>query len=559
MNKDKQKLNYNQSLEKRSSIVHSISSIENLPNELFNEIFDYLGAYHMHQAFSNLNYRFQRLINSSSLLFKITFRRSTSEQMIRVNNNQILSIHFLSSKHTKMISLFNFDSSFIRLKSLIFHSIKPDILIALLSKLIHLPRLFSLTINIDNISADLTDIYRSIFDLPKLKYIRFFAMEPEVSVSMPLCIHKQINNIKYLIMNHSITLNNLFSILSYTTQIEHLSFTHKRSSTFNVGSMSPIILPNLTYLAIYETDLKFDVFEIFITKIHSKLKVLSLESQAEDMNYLNADRWKKFILKYLSQLEKLYFTCEFREHRHRNKRHMSTSNSFNSSFWIERQWIFETEIHLDIFIYSIHPYKKRWFEYDSQYNMINSSKFMQIVLTIICYADEWYYLRRILTAGEVYHLKINDEIFSTELIRMLNLLPYLDSLQLSSLRLSNLTNMINEERKILPMVTCQNQITKVYLRKMNQIEDIYFLIDQCPRMTYLKVDFSNHMDIEVNIPKILMKINTKYSHHIRLLCFRVVVADEKLVENLKRMIHFKKFFSDYKIKRVFDNIYIEWK
>ncbi|CAF0950484.1 unnamed protein product [Adineta steineri] len=559
MNTDKRKLNYNQSSEKRNRIDHSISSIENLPNELFNEIFDYLDTYHMHQAFYNLNYRFQRLINSLSRSFEITFRRSKSEQMILFDKNQIPFIHFLSSIHTKTISSSDFDSSFNRFESLIFHSDELDILISVLSKLTHLPRLFSLTINIGNISADLTDIYRSIFDLPKLKYVKFIAMGPEVSVSLPCCIHKQVNNIKHLIMNHSITLNNLFSILSYTTQVENLSFTHKMCRTFDTALMSPIMLPNLTYLSIYGTDLRFDAFEIFITKIHSKLKVLSLENPAKDMNYLNADRWEKLILKYLSQLEKFYLICEFLGSCRRNERHISTSNSFNSSFWIERQWIFETEINLETFIYSIHPYKKRWFEYDSQYNMINSSKFMQIVFTFICYTEECYFLRHISTAGEVYHLKIHEDVCATELIKILNLLPYLDSLQLSSLPFADPKHMINEERELLSMVTCQNQITKVYLRKMLRIEDIYFLIELCPRMTYLKVDFSNHMDIEDNIPKILIKINTKYSHHIRLLCFRVVVADEKLVENLKRMIHFEKFFSDYKIKRVFDNIYIEWK
>ncbi|CAF0950409.1 unnamed protein product [Adineta steineri] len=554
MNKDKQKLNYNQSLEKRNRIDHSISSIENLPNELFDEIFNYLDTYHMHQAFYNLNYRFQRLINSSSRTFEITFRRSKSEQMIRFDKNQIPFIHFLSSIHTKTISSSDFDSSFNRLESLIFHSIEPDILISVLSKLTHLPRLFSLTINIGNMSADLTDIYRSIFDLPKLKYIRSIAKAPEVSVFLPFCIHKQINNIKHLIMNHSITLNNLFSILSYTTQVENLSFTHKMCRTFDTELMSSIMLPNLTHLSIYGTDLRFDAFEIFITKIHSKLKVLSLENPAKDMNYLNADRWEKFILKYLSQLEKFHLICEFHGSCRR-----STSNSFNSSFWIERQWIFEIEINLDTFIYSIHPYKKRWFEYDSQYNMINSSKFMQIVFTIICYTEEWYYLRHILTVGEVYHLKIHDGLCATELIRMLSLLPYLDSLQLSSLPLADPEHMIDKEKELLSMITCQNQITKVYLRKMLRIEDIYFLIELCPRMTYLKVDFSNYMVLKENIPKILIKINTKYNHQLRLLCFRVVVADEKLVENLKKMIHFEKFLSDYKIKRVFDNIYIEWK
>jgi hypothetical protein len=147
--------------------------MENLSNELFYEIFDYLDSCDIYQAFSNLNYRFQRLLNSSSLLFKTTFHRSAFEQkfiknykqIIRFNKNQILSIHFLSSTHKKMISSLNIDSSFNRLESLVFHSIEPDILISLLPKLIPLPRFFSLTINTRNILKDLTGIYRFIFDL----------------------------------------------------------------------------------------------------------------------------------------------------------------------------------------------------------------------------------------------------------------------------------------------------------------------------------------------------------------------------------------------------------
>jgi len=250
--------------------------MENLSNELFYEIFDYLDSCDIYQAFSNLNYRFQRLLNSSSLLFKTTFHRSASEQkfiknykqIICFDKNQILSIHFLSSTHKKMISSLNIDSSFNRLESLVFHSIEPDILISLLPKLIPLPRFFSLTINTRNILKDLTGIYRFIFDLPKLQYIRFFAMASEATVFLPFSIHKQISNIKHLIMNHSIALHKLFSILSYTSQIDHLSFTQKRYSTLKSELISPILLPNLTHLSIYGTDLTFDTFEIFITKIY---------------------------------------------------------------------------------------------------------------------------------------------------------------------------------------------------------------------------------------------------------------------------------------------------
>jgi hypothetical protein len=69
-------------------------------------------------------------------------------------------------------------------------------------------------------------------------------MAPEATISLLFCIHKQINNIQHLIMNHSIALHKLFSILSYTSQIVHLSFTQKRSSTLKSELISPIVLPN---------------------------------------------------------------------------------------------------------------------------------------------------------------------------------------------------------------------------------------------------------------------------------------------------------------------------
>jgi len=191
--------------------------------------------------------------------------------------------------------------------------------------------------------------------------------------------------------------------------------------------------------------------------------------------------------------------------------------------------------------------------------MINSSKFMQIVFSIIPYSEKCYSLQHILTGAEIYHLKIHEELYMIVLIEMLNFLPHLDSLQISSLLYSDPIYMINEEREILSLIIRQNQITKVYLRKMIHIDDVYFLIELCPRMTYLKVDFSNHMDIEVIIPLIFMKINTKYNHQLRLLCFRIVAADEKLIEKLNKMIKFQKFLFHYKIKRVLDNIYVQWK
>ncbi|CAF3584337.1 unnamed protein product [Rotaria sp. Silwood1] len=162
----------------------SINSIENLSDELFYEIFDYLNGCEIYHTFSNLNYRFEQLINSSSLLLKINSLRSKEifmnnyQQVLHLNKDQIFSIHLWLSENTnQIISSLNIDSSFIRLESLIFNSIEPDLLNTLLPKLIYLPRLFSLIIDTWSAQKELGDTYRLIFNLPKLKYIKYTAME----------------------------------------------------------------------------------------------------------------------------------------------------------------------------------------------------------------------------------------------------------------------------------------------------------------------------------------------------------------------------------------------
>jgi hypothetical protein len=52
-------------------ILRTISCIENLSNEIFYEIFDYLDGYDIYTAFYNLNIRLKNLVMNSSLSMKI--------------------------------------------------------------------------------------------------------------------------------------------------------------------------------------------------------------------------------------------------------------------------------------------------------------------------------------------------------------------------------------------------------------------------------------------------------------------------------------------------------
>ncbi|CAF3533007.1 unnamed protein product [Rotaria sp. Silwood1] len=73
----------------------------------------------------------------------------------------------------------------------------------------------------------------------------------------------------------------------------------------------------------------------------------------------------------------------------------------------------------------------------------------------------------------------------------------------------------------LSSISKKNQIRKVYLEKMFTIEGIYFFIEFCSCMTYLKVNIINNMDIELFVRFILTKIIEKSSNQLSLLSFHV--------------------------------------
>ncbi|CAF4615501.1 unnamed protein product, partial [Rotaria sp. Silwood2] len=181
----------------------------------------------------------------------------------------------------------------------------PEIINFTSSQIISFASIFSLTIDTRQTLKNLTKIYRLIFDLPKLKYLEFHAMDlgnTDITVSLPMTTNKQISTIQNLFIEHPCSFNEFFTIISYTSQIRNLSYIHKYGNTVTDENISPMILSNLTNLSIYGNDLTFNELEIFISKLYSKLKVLSIDSDAKDMTYLNADRWEVLILKYFLHL-----------------------------------------------------------------------------------------------------------------------------------------------------------------------------------------------------------------------------------------------------------------
>jgi len=281
------------------------------------------------------------------------------------NKHQIISLCLWNSKVIEKFLLFLvIDSTFNHLESLVLHRIKLDKLMFLLINLTSLPHFLSLKIHLDDHSKSLGNVYQLIFRLPFLKYNKFTLIhDTSHEILMPLLNDnkEQISIIKYLIINHSCTLNDITNILYYTSQLCLLRCKRLLKSDRMVNEELYIMLPNLIHISIESCNVLFEHFEIFIKKISSHLKLLRINT-SEDITYLKADRWEQLITQHMPRLHKFYFEYrQFIDDRFEFTPTHMQFNRFISSFWIERQWLFELKIYVSvissILLFSIHPHR----------------------------------------------------------------------------------------------------------------------------------------------------------------------------------------------------------
>jgi DNA integrity scanning protein DisA with diadenylate cyclase activity len=171
------------------------------------------------------------------------------------------------------------------------------------------------------------------------------------------------------------------------------------------------------------------------------------------------------------------------------------------------------------------------------------------------------HINRALNIAQINHLVIQDEqLFNGTLRNAVNSLPDLMTLYISSLSFEESRELCEEEVDVLLSGESTSQITKVCLEMMMEITDIYFLMDVCPKMEYLRVGSLNDMDVGLFVREILHKINSENNQHLRLLSFIVEEANDELIQKLAKMIDTEKLVTNYSIQYVYHkNIFLQWK
>jgi hypothetical protein len=212
---------------------------------------------------------------------------------------------------------------------------------------------------------------------------------------------------------------------------------------------------------------------------------------------------------------------------------------------------------IDCFI----SFRKRWYEYPkdiSDNSPIEISKTTQLTMTSLDFDEEIFlYTKRVLTIAQIYYLEISDcQFFINNIIQLIDLLPDLTTLKIDSLTYDTtyagkLVKLGSKKR------TCN--ITKVYIKEINEIPELYFLLEHCPRIEYLELDYIAEMNMTSLLRIIMERSKRKYNEHLRSMCFHVPGADNDTITNLKTMISDLILSVDYKIERILENIYFQWK
>ncbi|CAF1138060.1 unnamed protein product [Adineta steineri] len=227
------------------------------------------------------------------------------------------------------------------------------------------------------------------------------------------------------------------------------------------------------------------------------------------------------------------------------------TNDFTRSFWIERKWMLEIEINNQNILFSILPYKEQWFDEENLFEL------NQLIISRININKHNYFIpndiNRVLNFTQIHHLEITKEnLFIGLLLQITNYLLELRSLKIHSLLSEDDSRDLNlKEISIFYSIHLTNQIKKIYLRNLTNIKQIDFLMKFSPYLSFLKIDHLHNLDI----PSILRQINHTY---LNSLCLYVPTADDKMINNLNKIISHEKLLVNYKIIRQNEHIFFNW-
>ena len=169
-------------------------------------------------------------------------------------------------------------------------------------------------------------------------------------------------------------------------------------------------------------------------------------------------------------------------------------------------------------------------------------------------------MKHVLTFARVYHLSCAlYEMDLKKFIRILDLLPEIESLRIQSIRFDSQMTLSAEEDRILASILTKSKITKVYLEKFQCLKDYVMLTVLCPSMIYLKIDQIDVKNLCSYLVSILQQISCTVNNQLRFISIRFPLIDDQFIELFQDIINDQHLSIQFVVERVFDHIDVQRK
>ncbi|UJR20059.1 hypothetical protein I4U23_023193 [Adineta vaga] len=582
-----------------------ITTLEDLSNELIYDIFDYLLDHHAFQAFYNLNIRFQNLFLNSTFPIKINISFISKPNLqhyfthiIKPCTNRIEYFQLSNSCIDPCSLLFSIMKNLTQLSTLILNHIEANYIESMLNHLLSLPSLSSLTIvSIDNI-IDKNNIYYKLLRLLKLKYCQLCIELLQCPKSFLVPIN-EFSTIEYFFINHEISIDQLFILLSYVPQLRRLSLGNLRESKVNQIGKHSINLNHLTNVSLKLDRVPFHELEILVRYCFHQVQVLTIKIQFigfrhDDRGYIDADRWQLLISTHILNLRIFDFQLSYRGLDFSNERQAFEIliNKFNSKFWTEHQWFFDHHHH-DVgwskaaVFYSRNPYKRKDYVLNFELtatiwstrfdinedpihhicihntDMIKKSagKFLKATKLTLCETFEVprdsivMDLNHFLPLKQLTQLFIDCHHFSfVQLIELLQFTSNVHTLKLDSIVLYRMKSNSIQQTDLSQLIAKTNIIRKVTIVKEIALEKLQLVVAVFPRIEYLTINLFKQ-DLP-SIGQFLLSKSNNNTRYLSLLCISKQRHD--LMLTMKKLIQSKKLLRDYILKVINRKLYLLW-
>ena len=149
------------------------------------------------------------------------------------------------------------------------------------------------------------------------------------------------------------------------------------------------------------------------------------------------------------------------------------------------------------------------------------------------------------------------------IIEMIHLLPNLTSLEVAAIPSVEPNSLSLEENETVFLISIKNQITKIKIGEVDAVQDINFLINLCPRVKYLEVQYTTDEKLEQILGFISMNNRTN-AMYLDSLAVCAKTSKEKIINTIHRIIDFERLFKsedafcDYAIQSTDEKILLKW-